>query len=268
MNRIKNTFDKLKAQKKVAFISFLTGGDPDLATSLKIIKELPQNGTDIIEIGIPFLDPAADGPIIEQASKRAIKNGATLAKILQMVVEFRVSNQETPIILMGYYNSILHYGLEKFAIDAKKYGVDGLLVVDLPIEEDEELHGFCIKHNLDLIKLIAPTSGEERIKNIIKKASGFIYFVAIAGITGTKSSDANEGAKFANKIKKLTNIPVVIGFGIKNKKQAKEISKIGFDGIVVGSRLVKTIEDGLKKDLSKPEIAEEFLKINKQLSAI
>lgn len=267
MNRIQNTFSKLKKSGKNAFISFITGGDPDLETSLSILKDLPKNGSDIIEVGIPFLDPAGDGPVIDAASKRAIKNGASLKKILQMIADFRHSNKETPIILMGYYNSILHYGLEKFVIDAKKNGVDGLLIVDLPIEEDVELYSYCQKHELDFIKLITPTSSQERMGQIIKKASGFLYFVSITGITGTKSSDPIQNKKFIDQIKKLTDIPVVIGFGIKTKDQAQAMAKIGADGIVVGSRLVGVIEEGLEKNLAKSEIKNQLLKTNLEISS-
>ncbi len=265
--RIKTTFTNLKKNNKTAFISFVTGGDPDINTSLEIIKELPKNGTDLIEVGIPFLDPAGDGPTIEEASKRSVKNGATLKKVLKMIANFRQTDQITPLILMGYYNSVLHYGLEKFVIDAKENGVDGVLIVDLPIEEDGELYSYCQKHSFDLIKLITPTSDENRMKQIIKKASGFLYFISIAGITGTKSSSPKENKKFISKIKKLTDIPVAIGFGIKNKQHVQEMSQIGANGIVVGSRLVGIIEEGLNKNSPKETIKKDLIKINKDLSS-
>ena len=265
-NRIKNTFLDLKKQNKTAFISFVTGGDPDLETSLEILKELPKNGSDIIEVGIPFLDPAGDGPIIELASKRAVKNGATLKKVLKMVADFRKDNQKTPIILMGYYNSVLNYGLEQFTIDAKENGVDGLLMVDLPIEEDNELHKHCQKNSLDFIKLITPTSDPERMKKIIAKASGFLYFVSISGITGTKSSNPQEIKKYIQQIKELSEIPVAVGFGIKTREQAQQMSEIGADGIVVGSKLIETIEGGLKENLTKKQIKNNLLAVNRDLS--
>ncbi len=167
---------------------------------------------------------------------------------------------------MGYYNSILHYGLEKFVIDAKKNGVDGLLIVDLPIEEDNEILSYSKKHKLHLIKLITPTTSTQRMKQIIKKASGFIYFVCVAGITGTKSAQLQESKKFITQIKEITDIPVVIGFGIKTQDQVKEISKSGADGIVVGSRLVSVVEDGIKNKISSKQIQDNLLKINKDLS--
>ncbi len=249
MTRITATFQNLKAQNKSAFISFLTAGDPDYQTSLAIIKQLPQNGVDIIELGIPFLDPAGDGPVIEEASKRAIKTGMNLHKVLQMVGEFRAYNQTTPIILMGYYNPILHYGLEKFCADAAQAGVDGLLVVDLPPEEDLELRNFAQGKNgqnqLDFIKLVALTSDENRIKKIAANASGFLYLVSILGITGTKSANLIDLKNHLQKIKNISNLPVVVGFGIKSKEQIEEIENIGADGVVVGSALVKVIEENL-----------------------
>jgi tryptophan synthase alpha chain len=245
MTRIKQTFQNLKAQNKSAFISFVTAGDPDYQTSLSIIKKLPENGVDIIELGIPFLDPAGDGPTIEAASKRAIKNGMNLHKVLQLVVEFRQTNQTTPIVLMGYYNPILHYGLEQFCIDAKKAGVDGLLVVDLPPEEDLELRNFADKSGLDFIKLVTLTSDENRIKTIAANASGFLYLVSILGITGTKSANLEELENHLQKIKNISNLPVAVGFGIKSKEQIKEIENIGADAVVVGSALVKVIEENL-----------------------
>lgn len=249
MTRITATFQNLKAQNKSAFISFLIAGDPDYQTSLAIIKQLPQNGVDIIELGIPFLDPAGDGPVIEEASKRAIKTGMNLHKVLQMVGEFRAYNQTTPIILMGYYNPILHYGLEKFCADAAQAGVDGLLVVDLPPEEDLELRNFAQGKNgqnqLDFIKLVALTSDENRIKKIAANASGFLYLVSILGITGTKSANLIDLKNHLQKIKNISNLPVVVGFGIKSKEQIEEIENIGADGVVVGSALVKVIEENL-----------------------
>lgn len=266
MSRINQVFANSKAENRATFISFLSGGDPDLEASLSILKKLPKNGTDLIEIGIPFLDPSGDGPIIEEASKRAIENGATLKKILNLIKEFRHQDNKTPIILMGYYNSILHYGLENLVIDALKAGVDGLLTVDLPIEEDEELYQNCQKHGLDFIKLITPTTSQERMRQIIKKASGFIYYVSIAGITGTKSSKPADNKKIIDQIKELTNIPVAIGFGIKDKKQVQDMVQIGADGVIVGSALVNVIAQGLQNNKTKLQIAEELLHLNHEIS--
>jgi tryptophan synthase alpha chain len=267
MTRIKQTFQNLKAQNKVAFIAFLTAGDPDYQTSLEIIKRLPENGVDIIELGVPFLDPAGDGPTIEAASKRAIKNGMNLKKVLQLVTEFRLNNQATPIVLMGYYNPILHYGLEQFCFDAKKAGVDGLLVVDLPPEEDFELKTLAIKNNIDFIKLIALTSNQDRIKNIASSASGFLYLVSILGITGTKSANLDEIKNHIQIIQATSNLPIAVGFGIKDAKQIKNIAEAGADGVVVGSALVKIIEESITKNIDKNLISDLLTKKIKELQA-
>jgi tryptophan synthase alpha chain len=267
MTRLKTTFDNLKKQNKTAFISFVSAGDPDYQTSLSIIKELPKNGVDIIELGMPFLDPAGDGPTIEDAGKRAIKNGMNLHKVLKMVAEFRQSNQTTPIVLMGYYNPILHYGLEQFCIDAKKSGVDGMLIVDLPPEEDLDLRTFAKANDLDFIKLITLTSDENRIKIINKSASGFLYLVSILGITGTKSANLDELKNHLAKIKKVSDLPIAIGFGIKSKEQVKEIDSIGAEGVVVGSYLVKVIEDALKNNVDVKRIPEMVIQKVRELTA-
>jgi tryptophan synthase alpha chain len=267
MTRIKQTFDNLKEQNKAAFVSFLTAGDPDYETSLSIIKKLPENGVDIIELGIPFLDPAGDGPTIEAAGKRAIKNGMSLKKVLKMVEEFRSQNQKTPIILMGYYNPILYFGLENFCKEASKSGVDGLLIVDLPTEEDEELRNYAQKNNLDFIKLITPTSSESRIKTITKNASGFLYLVSILGITGTKSANADNLKPYLDQIKQVSNLPIAVGFGIKDKSQITQLSNIGADAVVVGSALVSEIEDALEKNVDKNLIADLVFSRLKKLTS-
>lgn len=259
MIRINKKFTELKSQNKKAFVSFITAGDPDYTTSLEILKNLPKQGVDIIELGIPFLDPAGDGPIIEIASKRAIAQGMNLKKVLEMVGEFRKSDIDTPIILMGYYNPILHYGLEKLAFDASKKGVDGLLIVDLPVEEDEELKKACADNNVALIKLVTPTSDEERIQKISASASGFLYLVSILGITGTKSADITENKIYVERIRKVSNLPIIIGFGIKEPNQAKEMIKTGADGVVVGSSLVNIIAEGIKNNQDQKKIIQDLL---------
>ncbi len=277
MNRLEQTFANFKQQnqinnstkqinRKAAFIAFLTAGDPDYQTCLEIITAMPKNGVDIIELGIPFLDPAGDGPTIEAASKRAIENGMNLHKVLQLVADFRKENNFTPIVLMGYYNPIFHYGINQFCLDAKKSGVDGLLVVDLPPEEDFELKTAAQNHQLDFIKLIALTSNQERIKKIASSASGFLYLVSILGITGTKSADLTEIKNHLQKIKEVSNLPVAIGFGIKNYKQVKEIAEIGGDAVVVGSALVKIIEDAIHLE-TKPNISDLLIEKLKSLKS-
>ena len=258
--RISQIFAKLKQKNQSAFIGFLTAGDPNYQTSLEIIKKMAKNGVDIIELGIPFLDPAGDGPTIDLAGKRAIKNGMNLKKVLQMVADFRQENQETPIVLMGYYNPILHYGLEQFCLDASAVGVDGLLVVDLPPEEDLELRNFAQGKNgqnqLDFIKLVSLTSDQNRIKTIAKSASGFLYLVSILGITGTKTANLLDLQNHLQKIKTISDLPIAVGFGIKSKEQIEQITKIGAEGVVVGSAFVKVIEEAIDNKVANHLIAD------------
>ncbi|MDA0902222.1 MAG: tryptophan synthase subunit alpha [Proteobacteria bacterium] len=259
MTRLNETFQKLAKEQRNAFVSFLASGDPDYQTSLNILKKLPENGVDIIELGIPFLDPAGDGPIIEAASKRAIDKGMNLQKVLQMVQEFRKENQTTPIVLMGYYNPVLYYGIEAFVKAAKDSGADGLLIVDLPPEEDADLKKAADANNVDLIKLVTPTSDAARIKKIAQSATGFLYFVSVLGITGTKSSNFTDSKNHIAKIKQVSDLPVVIGFGIKEAQQAKEMTKVGAQGVVVGSALVDIIAKGVADKISNDDISKQVL---------
>ena len=245
-NLINQTF--LKDGKKL--ITFITGGDPDFETSKDIIKTIINNNIDIIEIGMPFSDPMADGPTIQLASNRAIKKEINLDKIFSLSKFAKNLKNNLPIILMGYYNMILHYGVKNFVTNCVKNGVDGLIVVDLQPEEDEELIENLKDSNIDLIRLITPTTNEERLKLILQNASGFLYFVSITGITGQKSANLIELEKSIRKIKNFTDLPVVPGFGIKNATDVKNICKIS-DGAVVGSSIIKIIEDNLadKKEM-------------------
>ena len=245
-NLINQTF--LKDGKKL--ITFITGGDPDFETSKDIIKTIINNNIDIIEIGMPFSDPMADGPTIQLASNRAIKKEINLDKIFSLSKFAKNLKNNLPIILMGYYNMILHYGVKNFVTNCVKNGVDGLIVVDLQPEEDEELIENLKNSNIDLIRLITPTTNEERLKLILQNASGFLYFVSITGITGQKSANLIELEKSIRKIKNFTDLPVVPGFGIKNATDVKNICKIS-DGAVVGSSIIKIIEDNLanKKEM-------------------
>ena len=247
-NLINQTF--LEDGKKL--ITFVTGGDPDFETSKDIIKTIINNNIDIIEIGMPFSDPMADGPTIQLASNRAIKKEINLDKIFSLSKFAKNLKNNLPIILMGYYNMILHYGVKNFVTNCVKNGVDGLIVVDLQPEEDEELIENLKNSNIDLIRLITPTTNEERLKLILQNASGFLYFVSITGITGQKSANLIELEKSIRKIKNFTNLPVVPGFGIKNAIDVKNICKIS-DGAVVGSSIIKIIEDNLtnKKEIIK-----------------
>ncbi len=253
--RIENKFKELKAKGETAFVSYICAGDPDHETSSKILHEIA-NHSDIIELGIPFSDPAGDGPVIEEASKRAIANGMTLQKTLQMATEFRTTNDSTPLILMGYYNSFLKYGLGKFFTDAKSSGIDGLIIVDLPLEERHEIHDELKNSSLSLINLISPLSSEERIREIVDEeySSGFLYLVSMLGITGTKDADPKDNANILNKIRACSNLPVVIGFGIKTPKIAKDFKEINPDGIVVGSTIVKGIADNFNNKKSQEEL--------------
>jgi len=255
--RIKEKFQNLQKNNKKALISFVVAGDPDYDLSLEIMHNLVKNGTDIIEIGLPFLDPAGDGSIIEEASKRAVHNGATLEKLFNLVEKFRQKDEETPIILMGYYNPIYYFGLEKFTKIAKESGIDGLLIVDLPLEESQDLHDLAMKNALDVVNLVSQNSSEKRIEKICKNSSGFIYLVSILGITGTKEADISENLPFINHIKKYSNLPIALGFGIKNPDIAKEVTKLDIDAIVVGSSFVEIVtnnlgnKEKLLNDLSK-----------------
>ena len=245
-NLINQTF--LEDGKKL--ITFVTGGDPDFETSKDIIKTIINNNIDIIEIGMPFSDPMADGPTIQLASNRAIKKEINLDKIFSLSKFAKNLKNNLPIILMGYYNMILHYGVKNFVTNCVKNGVDGLIVVDLQPEEDEELIENLKNSNIDLIRLITPTTNEERLKLILQNASGFLYFVSITGITGQKSANLIELEKSIRKIKNFTDLPIVPGFGIKNATDVKNICKIS-DGAVVGSSIIKIIEDNLadKKEM-------------------
>lgn len=237
--RIQKTFAMLKAKGEKALITFITAGDPDIKTTKKIMFELEKSGADIIELGIPFSDPMADGTTIQAASERALKNGTTLKDVLKLVRDVR-KKTEIPIILFGYYNPIFAYGVKRFAMDAKKAGADGVLVVDLPPEEADELKKETDKNFIDLIFLLTPTSDAARIKLVAEKASGFIYYVSVAGVTGVRKVLSSDLKNNINAIKKNTALPISVGFGISTREQVKEVSGIA-DGVVVGSAIVKII---------------------------
>ncbi len=266
MKRIEKKFAELKKIDKTAFVAYICAGDPDFETSLEILKGLPKNGVDIIELGIPFLDPAGDGPVIEESAKRAIKAGMSFKKVLQMVAEFRKNDDSTPIILMGYYNSFLKYGLSKIFFDAQKSGADGVLIVDLPLEEREEINLEIKKTELDLINLISPISDEKRIAKIVdeKYSSGFLYLISMLGITGTKSAQIEENKINLAKIRAISNLPVAIGFGIKTPQQIQEFSQIGVDGAVVGSVIVDKIAQDFLSGKKKDEIVNNALLLVKE----
>ncbi|CAH1678840.1 Tryptophan synthase alpha chain [Hyphomicrobiales bacterium] len=247
MSRIDAKFAAVKAEGRAALVTFVTAGDPDHDTSLSIIKALPGAGADLIEIGMPFTDPMADGPAIQLSSQRALKGGQTLTKTLAMVAAFRETDNETPIILMGYYNPIYIYGVPRFLADAKAAGVDGLIVVDLPPEEDVELCLPALEAGIAFIRLATPTTNDRRLPTVLANTSGFVYYVSINGITGSATPDFGEVGLAVDRIKAHTHLPVVVGFGVKGRAHAAEVAKVA-DGVVVGSALVDTVRRSLDAD--------------------
>jgi tryptophan synthase alpha chain len=246
MSRIEQRFSALRAKKEKALICYLTAGDPSLEKTREIILGMEAAGVDCVEIGVPFSDPTADGPIIQAASQRALKNGATLAGILDMIASLRKTS-EIPIVLFGYYNPILSFGTKRFAARAKEAGVDGILVVDLPFEEAAELRQFTDPQGIDFISLIAPTTSTERVRQIAAHATGFLYYISITGVTGTAKPQVEEVKKDVERIRKVTALPLAVGFGISTPQQVKEIAPYA-DGIVVGSAVVKMIEENSNRE--------------------
>ncbi|MBK8174961.1 MAG: tryptophan synthase subunit alpha [Rhodospirillales bacterium] len=243
-HRIARRFASLRQQRRGGLITFLTAGDPDLGTSIDIMRRLPAAGADLIEIGMPFSDPMADGPIIQVSSQRALRAGQTVRRTLGMVAAFRQADLETPIILMGYYNPIYSYGAHAFAADAKQAGVDGLIVVDLPPEEAEELYVPASAVGLDLIFLATPTTDERRLGQVLRFARGFVYYVAITGVTGTRSAGIAEVKSAVQRIRRHTTLPVAVGFGIRTPEQAAAMAAVA-DASVVGSSLVAMLAEHL-----------------------
>lgn len=259
MSRIAARFAKLKAEGRGALVTFLEGYDPDPKTSLAILRGLPGAGADVIEIGVPFTDPMADGPSIQRAGLRALKAGATLAGVLALVRDFRKDDDATPIVLMGYYNPILSYGLEGFCNDAASSGVDGLIVVDVPPEEADEIEPYAKAQGLDLIRLVAPTTDDARLPRVLAATSGFVYYVAVAGITGTKSASSADLAAAIPRLRKVTDLPVCIGFGIRTPEAAAEAARLA-DGAVVGTALVDTLAASLdEQGRAKPDTVRKVL---------
>lgn len=242
--RLEAKFEALQAAQEKAFVAFITAGDPDIETSTKLLHGLPAAGADIIELGMPFTDPMADGPSIQLASQRALAAGQTLKGTLDMVRAFRKSDDTTPIVLMGYYNPIYYYGAEAFVRDAKTAGVDGLIIVDLPPEEDDELCLPALAGGLNFIRLATPTTDDKRLPQVLNNTSGFVYYVSITGITGAAAPQKQAVSDNVARIKAHTDLPVCIGFGIRTPEQAAEMSSIG-DGAVVGSALVDVIAANL-----------------------
>ena len=242
--RIDKRFDELRTEGRAALVTFLMCGDPDLDTSLQLIEALPGAGADVIEIGMPFTDPMADGPSIQAAGLRALKAGGSMLKTLGLVKAFRANNDHTPIVLMGYYNPIYIYGVDRFLVDAKSAGIDGLIVVDLPPEEDDELCKPALAAGLNFIRLATPTTDDARLPKVLTNTSGFVYYVSIAGITGAATPDFGKVATAVARIKSHTNLPVAVGFGVKTAADAAAIAA-GADGVVVGSTLVDAVRHSL-----------------------
>ncbi|MGA0345528.1 MAG: tryptophan synthase subunit alpha [Alphaproteobacteria bacterium] len=259
--RIKNTFEELASDNRAALITFITAGDPNMDTSMQILDALPDAGADLIELGMPFTDPMADGPTIQLSSQRALRSGHNTHRTLEMVKNFRRQNQHTPIILMGYFNPIYTYGISKFCQDASTAGVDGLIVVDLPPEEDEQLRKRAKATDIDFIRLTTPTSDTKRLPRLVTDASGFIYHVSVAGITGAHTAKQESLRKSLSQIRKHTDLPIAVGFGIKTPEDVMNISKLA-DAAVVGSAIVQKIADGS----DSPHMVENVLDFVRSLS--
>lgn len=266
MSRLPARFAKLKAENRAGLVTFITACDPDRATSQELLNGMPAAGADIIELGMPFTDPMADGLAIQLASQRALKAGGTLASTLDMVRDFRKQDNETPIVLMGYYNPIHAMGVDAFCAEAGKAGVDGLIVVDLPPEEAEELAGPARANGIDFIFLTAPTTDDARLPVVLESASGFIYYVSITGVTGTASASNSAIEAAVARLRRHTNLPVAVGFGIKDAKAASDVAELA-DAAVVGSAIVSRLAAGLDADgKPRPGIAAEVLQFVKELA--
>ena len=243
MTRIDAKFAELKAAGKKAFVAYVMAGDPDYETSLEVVKGLPSAGVDIIELGLPFTDPMADGPTIQLAGQRALEGGMTLQRTLDLVTEFRKTDNTTPIVMMGYYNPIYNRGVDTFLADAREAGIDGLIVVDLPPEEDEELCIPAQQAGLNFIRLATPTTDDKRLPKVLTNTSGFVYYVSITGITGAAAAQAADVGPEVKRIKAKTDLPVIVGFGIRTPETSREIARVA-DGAVVGSAIVAKLAEG------------------------
>lgn len=259
MTRIADRFARLKQEGRSALVTYLQAYDPDPATSLAILRGLPGAGADVIELGMPFTDPMADGPSIQKAALRALKAGATLSRVLALVRDLRKQDTTTPVVLMGYYNPILAYGVARFCTDAAASGVDGLIVVDVPPEEADEIEPHAKEQGLDLIRLVAPTTDDARLPRVLAATSGFVYYVSITGITGTRSATAEDLAAAIPRIRAHTSLPVCIGFGIRTPAQAAAAARIA-EGAVVGTALVDTLAASLdEQDRARPDTVRQVL---------
>jgi len=250
MSRISQTFAALKKQNRSAFVPFITAGDPDFETALALLQALPKAGADLIELGIPFSDPMADGPVNQASYLRALSSGMTLVKVLEMVRRFRKGDGATPLVLMGSYNPIHAYGTARFAKDAAEAGIDGLLIVDLPPEEDEVLRMPATAHGMDVVRFVTPTSDAARLKTILPGASGYLYYVSMTGITGTRTIAAVDVKAAITSLRENTMLPVTVGFGIKTPEQAADVAKFA-DGVVVGTAIVARVFECVEGKLAR-----------------
>jgi tryptophan synthase alpha chain len=265
--RIERRFAALRSANRGGLVTFITAGDPDYELSRDLLRQLPAAGADLIELGMPFTDPMADGPAIQASSLRALRNGMSLRKTLKLVTEFRTGDTDTPIILMGYYNPIYSYTVPAFLKDAKEAGVDGLIVVDLPPEEDEELCIPALKAGLNFIRLATPTTDDKRLPAVLRNTSGFVYYVSIAGITGTRSAASEDVSAAVARLKRHTDLPVAVGFGIKTADQAAAVAKVA-DAAVVGSALVSRIATHVGEGgKASPKAIEDTLALVRELAA-
>ena len=267
MTRIDARFAALKKQGRAGLITFTMAGDPDQATALAILKSLPKAGADVIELGMPFSDPMSDGPTIQAAGQRALKQGQTLAKTLDMVRAFRTTDDATPLVLMGYFNPIYVYGVDRFLADAKAAGVDGLIIVDLPPEEDEELCLPALRAGLNFIRLATPTTDDERLPAVLTNSSGFVYYVSITGITGMAAPDPAKVARAVARIKRHTAVPVAVGFGVRTAADVANIAR-GADAVVVGSALVAALAQTLDANgAATAEAVDSVVTVVRELAA-
>lgn len=261
MSRLQTRFAELKEQNRAALVTFITAGDPGYSTSLDILKGLPEAGADVIELGMPFTDPMADGPAIQLANIRALGNGQNLAKTLKMVREFRQDNSTTPLVLMGYFNPIHYYGVDKFIADAKEAGVDGLIVVDLPPEHNEDLCHPAQAAGIDFIRLTTPTTDDQRLPTVLEGSSGFVYYVSVAGVTGAGAATLDHVEEAVARLRRHTDLPVSIGFGIRTPEHAASIARLA-DGVVVGSALI----DKIAEATSSADAVQSVLGLCRQLA--
>ena len=264
-SRLSRRFEQVRASGRGALVTFITAGDPNPSASADLLQRLPAAGADIIEVGMPFSDPMADGPSIQAASQRALASGMTLARTLAMVSDFRANDSDTPLVLMGYFNPIYRYGPTRFVEDALSAGVDGLIIVDLPPEEDQELCHPALTAGLHWIRLITPTTDDDRMNTVLKNTSGFVYYVSIAGITGTRAAATDSIESATKRIRGKTSLPIAVGFGIRTRAQVREIIQVA-DAAVVGSALIDRIAEGIAKQHTDDVIVESVTNLVSDLA--